>query len=139
MCAASSACQLGNSQPGRGGGFSRQVLRGKACLLIRKHDHFTPLREIKRHLRALARNHPEGCKLQGHLVEETAPDPQVPGFPPPEVNRLGVKRLRGRLMCLTDGSDTVSCGWNADQSQLFVVIPGNFCRIQGKIIERRGA
>ena len=27
---------------------------GEACLLIRKHDHFTPTREIKRHVRALA-------------------------------------------------------------------------------------
>ena len=39
---------------------------GKACLLIRKHGHFTPTREIRRHVRALARNHPEGWKLQGH-------------------------------------------------------------------------
>ena len=38
---------------------------GKACLLIRKHDHFTPTRTIKRHVRALARNHPEGWTLQG--------------------------------------------------------------------------
>ena len=37
----------------------------KACLLIRKHGRFTPTREIKRHVRALARNHPEGWKLQG--------------------------------------------------------------------------
>jgi len=42
-------------------------LGGKACLLIRKHDHFTPTREIKRHVRALARNHPEGWKLQRHI------------------------------------------------------------------------
>jgi len=33
-----------------------------------EHDHFTPTREIKRHVRALARNHPEGWKLQGHGV-----------------------------------------------------------------------
>ena len=26
------------------------VNRGKTCLLIRKHDHFTPTREIKRHV-----------------------------------------------------------------------------------------
>ena len=32
---------------------------GKACLLIRKHDHFTPAREMRRDVRALtARNHP---------------------------------------------------------------------------------
>ena len=37
---------------------------GKACLLIRKHDHFTPMKEIKRHVSALARNHPEGWNLQ---------------------------------------------------------------------------
>ena len=38
-----------------------QLLRlgGKAGLLIRKHDHFTPTREIKRHV---AHNHPEGWK-----------------------------------------------------------------------------
>ena len=36
---------------------------GKACLSIRKHDHFTPAREIKRHVRALGRNHPEGYNL----------------------------------------------------------------------------
>ena len=29
-------------------------------MLIRKHDHFTPTREIRRHVRALTRNHPEG-------------------------------------------------------------------------------
>ena len=40
---------------------------GKACLLICKHDHFTPTREIKRYVRALACNHPEGWKLQGHF------------------------------------------------------------------------
>ena len=37
---------------------------GGACLLIRKHDHFTPTREIRRHVRALARDHPKGWKLQ---------------------------------------------------------------------------
>ena len=34
----------------------RQVLGtrgGKACLLIRKHDHFTPAREIRRDIKAL--------------------------------------------------------------------------------------
>jgi len=36
---------------------------GKTCLLIRKHDHFTLTREIKRHVRALARNYPEGWKF----------------------------------------------------------------------------
>jgi hypothetical protein len=40
---------------------------GKACLSISKHDHFTPPREIKRHVRALARNHPEGWKMQGRV------------------------------------------------------------------------
>ena len=33
--------------------------RGKS-MLIRKHDHFTPAREIRRHGGQLARNHPEG-------------------------------------------------------------------------------
>jgi len=33
---------------------------GKACLLIRKHDHYTPARKMKRDVRALtARNNPE--------------------------------------------------------------------------------
>ena len=41
---------------------------GKACLLIRKHDHFTPTREIERHVRALARNNPEGWKLKRHVT-----------------------------------------------------------------------
>jgi hypothetical protein len=36
-------------------------------LLIRINDHFTPTREIKRHVRALARHLPEGWKLQGHV------------------------------------------------------------------------
>ena len=43
------------------------VQGGEAGLLIRKHDHFTPTREIRRHVWALARNHPDGCKLQGHV------------------------------------------------------------------------
>ena len=45
--------------------------RGKDCLLNRKHDHFTPTREIRRHVRALDRNHPEGWKLQGHVSPAT--------------------------------------------------------------------
>ena len=40
---------------------------GKACLLIRKDDNFAPTREIKRHVRALARNHLEGWNLQRHF------------------------------------------------------------------------
>ena len=57
----------------------------RACLSIRKHNHSTPTRDIKRHVRALARNHPLGplgfdppniaqrhalperWKLQGHV------------------------------------------------------------------------
>jgi len=50
---------------------TRQTWGGEACLLIRKHDHFTPTREIKRHVRAIARNHPEGWKLQGHVSPTT--------------------------------------------------------------------
>jgi len=35
-------------------------VRGKASLLIRKHDHYTPARELRRDGRAItARNHPE--------------------------------------------------------------------------------
>ena len=41
------------------------------CSLIRKHDHFTPTREIRQHVRALARNHPAGWKLQGHVSPQT--------------------------------------------------------------------
>ena len=44
---------------------------GKACLSIRKHDHFTPTMQIRRHVRALARNHPAGWKLQGHVSPAT--------------------------------------------------------------------
>ena len=33
---------------------------GIACSLIHKHAHFTPTREIKRHVKTLARNHSEG-------------------------------------------------------------------------------
>ena len=44
---------------------------GETCLSIRGQDHFTPMREIKRHVRALARNHPEGWKLQGHVSPTT--------------------------------------------------------------------
>ena len=40
---------------------------GKAGFIIRKHYYFTPTREIRPHVRALARNHPEGWKLQRHV------------------------------------------------------------------------
>ena len=40
----------------------------KAYLSIRKHDHFTPTREIRRHVRALARNHPEGWKMHIYMA-----------------------------------------------------------------------
>jgi hypothetical protein len=38
----------------------RMLLGAKACLSIRKYDHFMLTREIKRHVRALAHHHPEG-------------------------------------------------------------------------------
>ena len=39
---------------------------GEACLLIRKHDHYTPARKMRRDVRALtARNHPEGLSSYG--------------------------------------------------------------------------
>ena len=44
---------------------------GIACLSIRKHDHFTPTREMRRYVRALtARNHPEGryCPMKRHAL-----------------------------------------------------------------------
>jgi hypothetical protein len=52
-----------------GGRFhsSAPTERGKACLSIRKYDHFSPTREIRRHVGALARNHHDGWKLQGHV------------------------------------------------------------------------
>ena len=37
---------------------------GKTDLSIRRHDHFSPTREIKRHVSTPARHHPEGWKLQ---------------------------------------------------------------------------
>ena len=37
---------------------------GKVSLLIRKHDHYHTTRNIKRHVRALANNHPEGSIKQ---------------------------------------------------------------------------
>ena len=54
-----------NEELSSAGGRRGGVFHGKACLLIHKHDHFTPTREIKRHVRALARHHSEGWKLQG--------------------------------------------------------------------------
>jgi hypothetical protein len=38
---------------------------GVAVFLIRKHDHFTPARKMRRDVRALtARNHPRGRQVQ---------------------------------------------------------------------------
>ena len=45
---------------------------GEAGLLIRKHDHFTPTRKIRRHVKALARNHPEEWKVQCQDLELVA-------------------------------------------------------------------
>jgi len=85
---------------------------GGSCLSIRKHDHFTPTREIKRHVRALARNHPEGWKLQGHVSPATTnyrtyrigldlwrrrPDPPHAAAPAtPALQRREEPRARGR-------------------------------------------
>jgi len=44
---------------------------GKACLSIRKHDHFTPTREIRRHARALAHNHHRSSRFR--TVRTSAP------------------------------------------------------------------
>jgi len=52
--------RTGNVQAGGGGKLVRCVApsRGKAGSLIRKHDHFTPAREMRRDVRALtARDH----------------------------------------------------------------------------------
>ena len=65
---------------------------GGACLLIRKHDHFTPTREIKRHVRALARNRPEGWELQGHVSRTTAAQHATRRQPPP-LNGFKAHRL----------------------------------------------
>ena len=56
----------------RGATHNRNPKGEKTCLFIRKHDHFSPTRDIRRHVRALARN-PEGRKLQGHV----SPTPTV--------------------------------------------------------------
>ena len=44
---------------------------GEASLTILTHDYFTPTREIRRYVGALARNHPEGWKLRGHVSPTT--------------------------------------------------------------------
>jgi len=47
-------------------------LEGKACLLIRRHDHFTPARPMRRDVKALtARNHPAGryYSMKRHALE----------------------------------------------------------------------
>ena len=46
--------------------------RGKACPLICKRDHFTPTREMRRHIRALvAREHSKRWKRQGNVSPTT--------------------------------------------------------------------
>ena len=58
----------GSLQRFSGSGSSDPLIKGgKAGLLIRKHDHYTPTRGIERHVRAITHNHPEGWKLQGHV------------------------------------------------------------------------
>ena len=43
---------------------------GEACLLIRKHDHYTPARKTRRDVRALtSRNRPKGV-LMSVTVQE---------------------------------------------------------------------
>jgi len=54
-----------------GGTLAFTVKGGNTCLLIRKHDNFTPTREIKRHVMALARNPPEGWNLQEDVSPTT--------------------------------------------------------------------
>ena len=51
--------------------FPSPARGGKACQSSCKHDHFTSMREIGQHVRALARNHQEGWKLQGHVSSAT--------------------------------------------------------------------
>ena len=88
------ACGLGSSQGGGGdlglidddhNHLAHRNLQtgGKACLLIRKHDHFTPAREIRRHVRALARNHPVASDHQSGRVSH-APTT----FPAPKTSNL---------------------------------------------------
>ena len=49
------------------GGFLMEEWGERQVYYFHKHDHYTRLREIERHVRALARNHPEGWK--GFRVE----------------------------------------------------------------------
>ena len=58
-------CPCSHAHQGPKSASTRPIMGGKAGLLIRKHDHFTPTREIRRHVRALARNRPGGryCPL----------------------------------------------------------------------------
>jgi len=71
--------------PGKG---NSSLQGGQVCSSIRKHDYFTPTREIRRHVRALARNHPEGWKLQGQHLRSRSP--------PRRARRTrGTRRLRG--------------------------------------------
>ena len=52
----------------------RTLLGGEACLLIRKHDHVTPTREIKRHVRELARRPAEvPHRPPSHAAHNVAP------------------------------------------------------------------
>jgi len=55
--------------------------RGGCCLLIRKHDQITPTREIKRHVGALAREHP----IVRDLPRDCSRTPDIPWRrqPPP--------------------------------------------------------
>ena len=51
----------------------KDLHREKTGLLIHKHDHFTPTREIERHIRALARNPKDGsCKDTPHSLRSRA-------------------------------------------------------------------
>ena len=53
------------SRPDAGLDFQVKVLK-----TVQEHEHLPPMRKITRHERALARNYPEGWKLQGHVSPE---------------------------------------------------------------------
>ena len=67
---------------------SMNLQGGKACLLLCKYDHFSPTREIRRHVRALARNYPEGWNLQRHVS---------PAAPNSLTSRIGLEGLGFRV------------------------------------------
>ena len=66
--------------------------RGKACLSIRKHDHFTSTRETRQHVRALARNKPPALRAgPNRFFLASGFVPQIAGFRRAAVQIRGTK------------------------------------------------